>query len=285
MSPTNTGHRLLLVHAHPDDESIFTGATMARYAAEGAQVTLVTCTMGERGGIAKSYPGPEREELPHMGEEDRLTLVAKIRARELQAACAALGVTEQIYLGGAGQWRDSGVRPNHGARAFALADLDEAAEQLAAVIREAAPQVIVTYDAKGFYEHPDHIQAHRVAWRAYELACDPLRTKFYALTIPRSVLAEATGQGGPATARVLQYGAADEEVTTKIEVDAYLGAKLEAMKAHATQITVDGPNFSVLGLVSLRAFGAEYYTLLSGPGTTTAGSLGHGHEEDLFAGI
>ncbi|MGH3169466.1 MAG: N-acetyl-1-D-myo-inositol-2-amino-2-deoxy-alpha-D-glucopyranoside deacetylase [Trebonia sp.] len=282
----STGRRLLLVHAHPDDESIFTGATMARYAADGTQVTLVTCTMGERGGIAKSYPGTERQELPRMGEEDRLTLVAKIRARELQAACAALGVTEQIYLGGAGQWRDSGVRPGDDARAFSLADLDEAAEQLIAVIREVRPQVIVTYDAKGFYEHPDHIQAHRVAWRAYELACDPLRTKFYALTIPRSVLVEATsGHGGPAVPKVLEYGASDEQVTTKISADAYLGAKLEAMKAHATQITVDGPHFSVLGLASMRAFGTEYYTLLSGPGATTTGSLGHGHEEDLFAGI
>src|SRR5262244_2048596 len=113
--------RLLLVHAHPDDESIGTGATMARYAAEGARVTLVTCTLGEIGEIIPP-------DLQHMLPDEL------------------------------GDYR--------------IGELAEAATELAQVIREVRPQAIVTYDANGFYGHPDHIQAHRVAWRARELAAD-----------------------------------------------------------------------------------------------------------------
>src|SRR5271170_869314 len=165
---------LLLVHAHPDDESIGTGATMAKYAAEGARVTLVTCTLGELGEIIPP-------DLRHLFPDE----LGQHRIVELDRACAALGVTDHRFLGGAGRWRDSGMMGtagNEDPRCFWRADLDEAARQLGAIIREVNPQVIVTYDANGFYGHPDHIQAHRVAWRAYQQ--DQAARLFYATAAP-----------------------------------------------------------------------------------------------------
>jgi N-acetyl-1-D-myo-inositol-2-amino-2-deoxy-alpha-D-glucopyranoside deacetylase len=250
MCPAEGGRRLLLVHGHPDDESIGTGATMAKYAADGARVTLVTCTLGEEGEIIPPS-------LAHLaaGQEDRL---GEYRIGELAAACAVLGVTDHRFLGGPGRWRDSGMMgtpANDDPRCFWRADLDEAARALLGVIREVRPQVLVTYDASGFYGHPDHIQAHRVAWRAFELAGQAGPEKFYATAAPDS------GQ-----------------VTTAIDGQAYLGVKLAAMRAHATQITVSPPYFALSDGVRRRAYGTEYYTLL-------AGSRGPGDcEADLFGG-
>ncbi|HEY2443322.1 MAG TPA: N-acetyl-1-D-myo-inositol-2-amino-2-deoxy-alpha-D-glucopyranoside deacetylase, partial [Streptosporangiaceae bacterium] len=143
--PLESGdRRLLLVHAHPDDESIGQGATMARYAAEGAGVTLVTCTLGELGEIIPAG-------LAHLAadREDRL---GEYRIGELAAACAALGVTDHRFLGGPGRWRDSGMMGTPGNSApgcFWQADVDQAAAELAAVIRDVRPQVMVSYDADG----------------------------------------------------------------------------------------------------------------------------------------
>ena len=304
MSQLGSKRSLLLVHAHPDDESIFTGATMAKYAAEGARVVLVTCTMGERGGIRKGHPAEAAAAVVRLSRdtESRLALMAKLRADELDAACAELGVTEHWYLGGPGKWHDSGRRSAADSRMFCESDLDEATGDLVAVIREVQPQAMVTYDANGLYEHPDHIQAHRVAWRAYQTACDPTRVKFYALTIPRSVLAQATShvpwepgpdervrqpppgeQRRPSSHGFLRYGVTDEEVTTQIDARTYLDAKLAALRAHATQIVVNGSSFAVVGLIKMRALGIEYYRLLSGPSGTATDSSGR--EDDLFCGL
>jgi len=252
------GRRLLLVHAHPDDESIYTGATMARYAAEGVHVTLVTCTLGELGEIIPPS-------LAHLaaGKEDRL---GEYRIGELAAACAALGVTDHRFLGGPGRWRDSGMMGTEGnddPRCFWRADVDQAAWALLDVIGEVRPQVVVTYDADGAYGHPDHIQAHRVAWRACELAGPDGPAKFYAT----AALGSGPGEG-------------QNQVTTGIDADAWFGRKLDAMRAHATQITVDPPFFALSDGVRRRASGTEYYTLLAG----TAGPPGPGdREDDLFA--
>src|SRR5258708_2249927 len=157
---------------------------------------------------------------------------------------------------------------------FWQADVDEAAGELLSVIREVRPQVLVSYDDNGFYGHPDHIQAHRVAWRAFELA-DGAVAKFYATAVPRSVLAarlEAMrgtprggnpAGGGPDFTQVesvddLPFGVPDEVVTTEIDATAYLEQKLAAMRAHATQIAVDSPFFALSDNVSQRAFGREY---------------------------
>ena len=229
--------RLLFVHAHPDDESIGTGATIAKYAAEGAHVTLVTCTLGELGEIIPPS-------LAHLAadREDRL---GEYRIGELDAACAALGVTDHRFLGGAGRWRDSGMMGTGGnddPRCFWQADTGEPARALLDVIDEVRPQVLVTYDANGFYGHPDHIQAHRVSWRAFEQATAKGLTKFYATAAPDS-----------------------DQVTTEIDATAYLDAKIAAMRAHATQIAVSPPFFALTNNVPHPLTGVECYTLLAGP--------------------
>jgi N-acetyl-1-D-myo-inositol-2-amino-2-deoxy-alpha-D-glucopyranoside deacetylase len=291
--------RLLLVHAHPDDESIGTGATMARYAAEGAGVTLVTCTRGELGEVIP-------RDLAYLAADpERL---GQYRIGELAAACRALGVSDHRFLGGPGRWRDSGMMglpSNRFPGCFWQADIGEAAADLAAVIREVAPQVIVTYDANGFYGHPDHIQAHRVSERAVAIAADPAAVppggagpwrvaKFYATAMPRSALAEAIklGPAPPAGFRQagsvadLPFGVLDEQVTTEIDGTGYLAAKTAAMRSHATQIAVDGPFFALSNMVGQRIGGREFYTLLAGPSGSPGPAAGpDGREHDLFAGL
>src|SRR3954469_3378806 len=158
---------MLLVHAQPDDETIGSGATMAKYAAEGAHVTLVTCTLGEEGEIL--VPA-----LVHLGadKEDRL---GEHRIGELADAMKALGVEDHRFLGGAGRWRDSGMmglETNNRPDSFWQADLDAATLELVRVMREVRPQVVITYDEDGNYGHPDHIQAHRVTVRAFDASGD-----------------------------------------------------------------------------------------------------------------
>jgi N-acetyl-1-D-myo-inositol-2-amino-2-deoxy-alpha-D-glucopyranoside deacetylase len=306
MDQPKDGRRLLLVHAHPDDESIGTGATMAKYAAEGAGVTLVTCTLGELGEVIPA-------ELADLAW-DKQNKLGQYRIGELDAACAALGVKDHRFLGGAGHWHDSGMMgtpSNDWDGSFWRADVDEAAGALLAIIAEVRPQVLVSYDANGFYGHPDHIQAHRVAARAFELA-DGLVSKFYATAVPVSVLSEgikafrqqraepdsrsagepaATGgsdQDGGGFLAVdsvddLPFGVPDDQVTTRIDGTAYLDAKLAAMRAHASQIAVDSPFFALSDRVGQRAFGVEYYTLLAG--SRGDGSGPNGWEADLFAGL
>jgi N-acetyl-1-D-myo-inositol-2-amino-2-deoxy-alpha-D-glucopyranoside deacetylase len=262
---------LLLVHAHPDDESLATGATMAKYAAEGARVTLVTCTLGEMGEI---IPPDLRHLLPDELGQHRIV--------ELDRACAALGVTDHRFLGGEGRYRDSGMMglpDNDDPRSFWQADVDEAADQLARIIEEVAADVIVTYDAHGFYGHPDHIQAHRVAWRAH--AMTGRKAKFYAIAVPESVLARAVklpGDSWFARDTDLSPAVPDEAVTTEIDAAKYLSAKLDAMRAHETQITVDGEYYALSNEIGRHALATEYYTLL-------AGERGPGdpREHDLFA--
>jgi len=290
MEARRSARRLLLVHAHPDDESIGTGATIARYAAEGAQVTLVTCTLGELGEIIPP-------ELAHLGA-DRENRLGAYRITELAAACAALGLSDQRFLGGPGRWRDSGmmgVETNDDPRCFWQADVKQAAAELARIIREVRPQVLVTYDENGFYGHPDHIQAHRVADAAIRLAAECGQgswqvAKFYATAMPESVAAAAG----------LPWFVPDEQVTTEIDGSGYLAAKTAALRAHATQIAVKGDSEGGMGrraggegrfALSSGGWqpisGREYFTLLArgsdpartagaGPGTT---------EHDLFAGL
>ncbi|HVT66838.1 MAG TPA: N-acetyl-1-D-myo-inositol-2-amino-2-deoxy-alpha-D-glucopyranoside deacetylase [Trebonia sp.] len=262
---------LLLVHAHPDDESIGTGATMARYAAEGTRVTLVTCTLGELGEI---IPPDLRHLLP-----DEL---ARHRIGELERACRALGVEDHRFLGGEGRYRDSGMMglpDNDDPRCFWQANIEEAADALAKVIEEVEPGAIVTYDANGGYGHPDHIQAHRVTVRAHELAGG--QAKLYATAMPRSVLARAVELPGDSWfIRNTDLSAAvpDERVTTEIDATRYLDAKRAAMRAHETQITVDGDYFALSNELGQRILATEYYTRLG-----ARRAPGDPYERDLFA--
>ena len=294
------GHRrLLLVHAHPDDETIGSGATMARYAAEGAHVTLLTCTLGELGEVLVP-------ELAGIAAE-RGDQLGGYRIAELAAAMRALGVHDHRFLGGAGRWRDSGMAGtpgNEDQRAFwgCASDesrFDEAVAQAVAVIREVRPQVLVTYDEIGGYGHPDHIMAHRVAMAAFERAAAPGDAglpwqieKVYWTAIPRSVLQrgiDAMKQSGQASffegvesADDLPFGNADAEVTTAVDGRAYAAAKHDALRAHATQISVDGPFFALSNNVGLEVLGVEYFRLVRGsPGIDRDAN---GREVDLFAG-
>ncbi|MEO8888638.1 MAG: N-acetyl-1-D-myo-inositol-2-amino-2-deoxy-alpha-D-glucopyranoside deacetylase [Jatrophihabitantaceae bacterium] len=294
-----TGRRLLLVHAHPDDETIGTGVTMARYAADAVQVTLLTCTLGELGEIlVPALAGLAAERGDQLGG---------YRIGELASAMRALGVTDHRFLGGAGRWRDSGMAgtPGNGdERAFWRCDgdpaaFDEAVDQAVAVIREVRPQVLVTYDEIGGYGHPDHIMAHRVAMAAADRAAQPggdgapwMIEKVYWTAVPRSVLQrgidalKASGESffdGVESAADLPFGNDDAEVTTAVDGRTYSAAKQDAMRAHATQIRVDGPFFALSNNVGLEVMGVEYFRLVRG---APAGERDeNGREGDLFAGV
>ena len=269
---------------------------MAKYAADGAHVTLVTCTLGEEGEIL--VPG-----LAHLAadQEDKL---GQHRISELADAMKALDVTDHRFLGGPGRWRDSGMMgtpANERPECFWRADLDEAVGDLVAVVREVRPQVVITYNENGGYGHPDHIQAHRVAVAAFEAAGDPARypdagepwqpSKLYYLAIPISFLRQgwealkAMGEETPfgiANVEDINFGDPDEIVTTQVDARDYLDNKMEAMRAHATQIEVDGPFFALSNHVGQRAFGLEHFRLIRGD---VGSKSGEGFETDLFAGL
>jgi N-acetyl-1-D-myo-inositol-2-amino-2-deoxy-alpha-D-glucopyranoside deacetylase len=294
-----TSRRLLLVHAHPDDETINNGATMARYVAEGAQVTLLTCTLGEEGEILV----PELEQLA----ADQADQLGGYRIWELRAAMTALGVSDIRFLGGPGRYRDSGMMgtPANGhARAFWNADLDEAVAHAVAVVRDVRPQVVVTYDENGGYGHPDHIQAHRVAMGAVAAAADPAYrpdlgeawsvAKVYWCCVPRSVLQRgidalaAAGEEsffeGVTSADDLPFGVDDDQVGAAVDGTAFVEQKDAAMRAHPTQILVDGPFFALSNNLGLEVLGVEYYRLVQGE-RGPAGPGPEGWEDDLFAGV
>ncbi|HEU0102635.1 MAG TPA: N-acetyl-1-D-myo-inositol-2-amino-2-deoxy-alpha-D-glucopyranoside deacetylase [Mycobacteriales bacterium] len=297
LTPLDHPHRLLLVHAHPDDETIGTGATMAKYAAQGDLVTLVTCTLGEEGEVLV----PELAELA----SDRTDGLGRHRIEELATAMEALRVTDHRFLGGPGRWRDSGMMgtpQNDRPDCFWQADLGEATRELVAVMREVRPQVVVTYDANGGYGHPDHIQAHRVAVAAFDAAGDPSyapelgepwqAAKLYWTAIPKSVLQQGidllkesghTDFFGVDSADDLPMGIPDDEVTTEVDAGEQLEAKVAALRAHRTQIAVDGPFFALSNNVGQRAFGVEHFVLARGERGPGDGALGR--ESDLFGGL
>ena len=285
--------RMLLVHAHPDDETINNGATMAMYAKSGVGITLVTCTRGEEGEVLVP-------DLAHLASSQTDGL-GKHRETELANAMSELGVTDHRFLGAPDKnWRDSGMmgtEPNNRADVFWQADLDEAAGYLVKIIREVKPQVLVTYDEMGGYGHPDHIQAHRVAMRGAELAADanfgtgePWEiSKIYWNTMPKSVIAEGMAKMkeigsdffGAENVDDLPFAKPDELVTTLIDGTKYIDEKMAAMKAHPTQIELDGPFFALSNSLGNEVWGHEYYTLVKGE---IAGTLDEkGRETDLFA--
>jgi N-acetyl-1-D-myo-inositol-2-amino-2-deoxy-alpha-D-glucopyranoside deacetylase len=285
MSTDRTGG-LLLVHAHPDDEAIPTGVTMARYAAAGVPVTLVTCTLGELGEIVV-------EDLTHLHDVDEDAL-GRHRYEELLAACAELGVRDVRLLGGSGAYRDSGMMgepTNDDPRCFWQADVATAAGHLVEILREVRPRVVVTYDDNGGYGHPDHIQVHRVTMAAVDLAGDAAPEKVYASAVPRSLLQQgleyfkAVGDPGffegAESVDDLPFGTPDELVTTAIDGREFVGRKMAALRCHRSQVSPDGPFFALPPEMEREWWGTEHYTLLRGelgPATTP-----EGWESDLFA--
>jgi N-acetyl-1-D-myo-inositol-2-amino-2-deoxy-alpha-D-glucopyranoside deacetylase len=285
----SAARRMLLVHAHPDDETINNGATMARYVAEGAAVTLLTCTLGEEGEVIP----PELARLA----ADRDDTLGDYRIGELAAAMGELGVTDHRFLGGAGRYRDSGMmglETNNHPRAFWQADLEEAAAHCLEIMREVRPQVLITYDDNGFYGHPDHIQAHRVAMRAAELAeaegFGP--EKIYWTAMPRSVL-----EGGMEAFKALDdnpfaevenvddlpFGHPDDEIAARIDGTDFYERKVAAMRAHATQIPDNSWLYGIAGDFGGEFMGIEYFRRVKGDRGPGEGP--NGWETDLFGGL
>jgi N-acetyl-1-D-myo-inositol-2-amino-2-deoxy-alpha-D-glucopyranoside deacetylase len=296
MDALDAARRALFVHAHPDDETINNGATMAQYAAGGAHVTLVTCTLGEEGEVLVP-------ELGHLAA-DQEDALGQHRINELATAMEALGVGDHRFLGGPGHFRDSGMmglETNERPGCFWQADIDVAADLLVDVIREVRPQVLVTYDENGGYGHPDHIQAHRVAMRAVERAADPAVgtgepwdvAKVYWNAIPESWIREGLRrlrEAGDTTAFEgmdpdgdLPMATADELVTTAVDATDHVDAKMAAMRAHSTQIALDGPFFALSNNLGNAVWGIEHYRLVKG--TAEGDRDANGRETDLFAGM
>jgi N-acetyl-1-D-myo-inositol-2-amino-2-deoxy-alpha-D-glucopyranoside deacetylase len=286
MRDSYSGYRILLVHAHPDDETINNGATMALYAALGAQVTLVTCTRGEEGEVLTP-------ELTHLASSQTDAL-GEHREIELANAMKALGVTDFRFLAeGEGKYRDSGMmgtEPNNRPDVFWQADFEEASDYLVKVIEEVKPHILITYDEIGGYGHPDHIQAHRIAMRASEKSKWQIQ-KIYWNTIPKSVLAESMAKMkelgsdffGADNVDDLPFAKEDSFVTSLIDGNSYVDAKMAAMKAHHTQIALDGPFFALSNNLGLQVWGHEYYTLVKGE--KSAPFDANGRESDLLSGV
>jgi N-acetyl-1-D-myo-inositol-2-amino-2-deoxy-alpha-D-glucopyranoside deacetylase len=297
---------MLLVHAHPDDESINNGATMAKYVAAGVSVTLVTCTRGEEGEILLP-------ELAHLGPVASDTLGAH-RETELVVAMKALGVTDYRYLGPPGRFRDTGMvyspegnaatPPQVREDTFWRADLREAADELVAVIREVRPQVLVTYDEFGGYGHPDHVQAHRVAMyaaalaaaRSYRLdlgeAWDIAKIYWTAMSESRlrAGLRQLRESGDTTTFEGMDpegplppFAVPDELLDAAVDGTEFVEAKLAAMRAHATQIAVDGPFFALSNNLGSQVWAVESYRLVKGVAGERDAETGL--ESDLFAGL
>jgi N-acetyl-1-D-myo-inositol-2-amino-2-deoxy-alpha-D-glucopyranoside deacetylase len=286
MKNSYEGYRVLLVHAHPDDETINNGATMAMYAQLGASVTLVTCTRGEEGEVLVP-------ELSHLASsaEDKL---GEHRITELAEAMKALGIKDHRFLAeGEKIYRDSGMMgtiQNERPDVFWQADLEEAANFLLSVIEEVKPHVMITYDEIGGYGHPDHIQAHRVAMRASEKSKWQIQ-KIYWNTMPKSVVAESMAKMkeigsdffGAESVDDLPFAKDDQFVTTLIDGNSHVEQKMAAMKAHLTQISLDGPFFALSNNLGLQVWGHEYYTLVRGEKTGPFDEAGR--EIDIFAGV
>jgi len=282
--------RLMAVHAHPDDESSKGAATTARYAAEGVDVLVVSCTGGERGDILN----------PAYGEfEGGLDEMHALRRVEMAAAAEALGV-RQAWLG----FVDSGLPegdplPPLPEGCFALVPLEEAAAPLVELVRKFRPHVITTYDPSGGYPHPDHIMCHRVSAEAWAAAGDPERypdrgepwtpLKLYynaGFSLPRmravhEALLEA-GRESPFGEWIESREAREvpqREVTTRIECADYFDHRDAALRAHATQIDPDGFFFAVPREVELARWSTEEYELAESRVPTDL------PEDDLFAGI
>jgi N-acetyl-1-D-myo-inositol-2-amino-2-deoxy-alpha-D-glucopyranoside deacetylase len=290
--PSQDAPRLLFVHAHPDDETLTTGGTIAHYVSNGADVHVVTCTLGEEGEVI----GERYAQLA----VDKADQLGGYRISELTAALTALGLSEPNFLGGPGHWRDSGMEgtePRHH-QPFKDADMREAVGELVAIIRRLRPHVVVTYDTDGGYGHPDHIQAHRVTTEAVAASAgddypgEPWQVpKFYWTVSATSAMAaglDALDDVPDGWARVtiddVPFGYPDDKIDAAIEAPDHLGAKVAALRAHATQVTV-APNGRCCALsnnIALPILAEEHYILVSGePGERDD----RGWETDLLSGL
>ncbi|GAA1987653.1 mycothiol conjugate amidase Mca [Isoptericola halotolerans] len=288
--------RLMAVHAHPDDESSKGAATTARYAAEGVEVLVVTCTGGERGDVLNSSFVP-----PSGHGFDTLEAKRAVRRLEMAAAAEALGV-RQHWLG----FVDSGLPegdplPPLPEGCFALLPLEEASAPLVELVREFRPHVMTTYDPSGGYPHPDHVRCHEVAFEAYHAAGDgdryvvdggaapwePLKLYYnhgFSMDRLRAVHEAMEGAGLESpfgdwiesrTAREIP----ERIATTRIEVAEFFAQRDAALVAHASQIDPDGFFFAVPRDIEVDVWPTEEFELAESRIEVTT------PEDDLFAGV
>jgi len=258
----------MVVHAHPDDESIGTGGILAKYSTEGIKTVLVYGTRGEVGEILNPdfiSPSPDLK-------------IENIRMLELEKALKILGVESVHFLG----YRDSGILgspDNNHPQAFAKANMQEATSKLVDIIRRERPNVIVTYNERGFYGHPDHIMANRVTLQAFRTADDPefeckngLKlwhpNKLYYIAAPisrlRMINRLVLERGEKPHFDPEDLGTPDDEITTVVDVREYLPQKLEAINCHQSQIS---PNIFFRNLSNKsrdEALGYEYFSCIRG---------------------
>jgi len=276
----------LAVHAHPDDETIATGGTFARYAALGARAVLVCCTRGEEGEIHDPALDPAE---------------ARARLGAIRAAAEILGIGEIHLL----PYRDlgmAGTDANRRPDAFVSADLPEAAARVAAIVRTARPGVVVTYDPAGGYGHPDHVTAHRVTLAAIEraaadgpgadgaMAAGWAVPKLYYTVVARSALLwlngrmRARGLAAPFDEEehafdIRQRAAPDDVITARVPVRDYLDRVRAALRAYRTQLPADDPLLTLPPDLAAAAFGVESYIRAFSRVPAPA------REEDLFDGV
>jgi N-acetyl-1-D-myo-inositol-2-amino-2-deoxy-alpha-D-glucopyranoside deacetylase len=281
---------LLLVHAHPDDETIATGGVMARYAAEGARVVCVTCTGGEHGEIV----------VPELDTPENHARLGEIRAEELRRALARLGPVESRKLG----FLDSGMMgtsENEAPGSFWKADFDQAVGRLLEIVRDVRPQVMVGYNDFGGYGHPDHIRAALVAKAAFERAAveADAPVKLYEVAggsrRREEVMARAAERGvkpwwtaseddtdeqrKEREQHLAQMAAAQGPVTTVVDVSGFIPAKLAALREHVTQLPADGFFLALTEADWRELLPVEEFTLkVSRVGVRLP-------EDDLFAGL
>ena len=281
--------RLMCVHAHPDDESSKGAATMARYAAEGVDVLVVTLTDGSRGSVLN--PAMDRPEV----QAD----ITEVRAAEMDRAREILGV-RQVFLG----FVDSGLPegdplPPLPPGCFALGELEEQTEALVRVVRSQRPHVMTTYDEHGGYPHPDHIRCHEVSVAAFEAAGDPDRFPdagepwqplklYYNLTFHKSRLEKlhqamlAAKMESPYAEWLVTWEDKPEDVarlTTSVPCSEWFPVRDAALIAHATQVDPTGRWFAVPIELQQETWPYEDFQLARSLVDTTL------PEDDLFAGV
>jgi N-acetyl-1-D-myo-inositol-2-amino-2-deoxy-alpha-D-glucopyranoside deacetylase len=291
---SDSGGGVLFVHAHPDDESMGTGGTIARLAAEGARVDLVTCTDGAEGEIHD----------PSLDHDEARPRLAEIRAAELACSLAALGdgAIHHHLLG----YRDSGMMgtdANGHPASFWQSDTDDATRRLTEIVRVARPSVIVSYDENGNYGHPDHINAAKIARQAYHASQGtPWAVfRFYEIAFHRdawfSLMTEMKERGiqlpwdmdsvadappadelNPTNAAALgqvsdslaegsaesweeSFGRSDDEVTTRVDVSGFRDSKRRSMDCHKTQRQDLGWLLDLPDDLADRALSTEFYVL------------------------
>jgi len=261
VSTSFAGPSLVAVHAHPDDETITMGGTLARYSAAGVRTVVVTCTRGDLGEVLD----------PSLIGQD----VASLRTSELEAACRTLGVSRVVELG----YGDSGMADdpsNHRDGAFWAADLSAAAARLADVFVEERPSVVVTYDATGGYGHPDHVKAHQVTVAAFEMRTAPARLYFvrFPLGWSRTFVQElrAAGIDAPGSAvagadagpHVAEIGVEDALADTAVDVRDWVDTKRAALECYPSQLPPEHFLRRMPRELAHRLWAHEYFSLERG---------------------